>query len=64
MADKPLSAVVCCFKVSFYDQMEEKSADRLTVTILEDCRLENIECSKYQLIFVAVERVLSKPFLS
>ena len=26
--------------------------------------MENIECSKYQLIFVAAEEVLSKPFLS
>ena len=43
---------------------EEISADRLMVAIIEDCRLENIECSKYQLIFVTAEEVLSKPFLS
>ena len=36
---------------------------RLTVDVIKDFRLENIECSKYQLIFVTAEEVLSKPFL-
>ena len=44
--------------------MEEKSANRLTAAILENCRLENIESSKYQLIFVTAEEVFSRPFLS
>ena len=42
-----------------YDQMEEKSSNRLTATLLKNCRLESIECSKYQFIFVtAALRVL------
>ena len=42
-----------------YDQMEEKSSNRLTATLLKNCRLENIGCSKYQFIFVtAALRVL------
>ena len=44
--------------------MEGKLSNRLTTAILKDCRLENIECRKYQLIFVTAEEVLSKPFLS
>ena len=41
----------------------EKSSNRLTAAILKDFRLENMECCKYQLIFVTAEEVLSKPTL-
>ena len=41
----------------------EKSSNRLTAAILKDFRLENMECCKYQLIFVTAEEVLSKPIL-
>ena len=45
--------------------MEEKSSNRLTAAILKDYRLKNIECDKYQLIFVTADLgFLSKPFLS
>ena len=47
----------------FYDQMEEKLSNRLTAALLKDCSLENIECSKYQLIFVTAEWVFSRSFL-
>ena len=45
--------------------MEEKEnlLNRLMAAILKDSRLKNIECRKYQLIFVTAEEVLSKPFL-
>ena len=43
---------------------ERKLSNRLTAAILKDCRLKNIENSKYQLIFATAEEVLSKPFLS
>ena len=46
MAGKLPSAVVCCFKVSY---------NRLTAAILKDYRLKNIECGKYQLIFVMAD---------
>ena len=46
------------------DQMEEKLSQRLTAAILKDFRSENIECSKYQLIFMTAEEVSSKLFLS
>ena len=36
---------------------------RLRQAVLKDFRLENIECSKYQLIILTAEEVLSKPFL-
>ena len=38
-----------------YDQMEEKSPNRLTAAILKDYRLKNIGCGKYQLIFVTAD---------
>ena len=47
-----------------YDQMEEKLSNTLTGAILKDFCLENIECSKYHLIFVTVKEVSLKPFLS
>ena len=60
IAGKPSSAVICRFKES--DQMEgkEELSNRLKAGILKDFRSENIVCSKYQLIFVSVEEVLSK----
>ena len=42
---------------------KEKLSNRLTVAILKDLHLEIEQCSKYQLIFVTAEEVLSKPFL-
>ena len=65
IAGKPSSAVLCCFKVSFTTKWKkkEKSSNRLTAAILKDFRLENMECCKYQLIFVTAEEVLSKPIL-
>ena len=47
-----------------YDKIEGKLSNRLTAATLKDFRLENVVCSKYQLIFVSAEEVLSKPFLS
>ena len=47
-----------------YDKIEGKLSNRLTAATLKDLRLENVVCSKYQLIFVSAEEVLSKPFLS
>ena len=44
--------------------MEEKSLNRLTAAILKVCRLKNIDCSNYQLMFMAAEEVLSKTSLS
>ena len=42
-----------------------KFSNKLTADILKDFRLpENIECSKYQLVFWNTQEVLSKPFLS
>ena len=45
-AGKPSSVVVCLLQSSVYDQMEEKSSNRLTAAILKDCRLENVGYSK------------------
>ena len=45
------------------DQMEENSQIE-TADIFKDFRLENIECSNYQLVFWTAQEVLSKPFLS
>ena len=36
---------------------KEKLSNRLKAAILKDFRSENIECSKYQLIFVSAEEV-------
>ena len=47
-----------------YDQMEEKLSNKLPAPILKDFRLENIDCTKYQLIFVTAEEILSKTFFS
>ena len=65
IAGEPSSAVLCCFKVSFTTKWKkkEKSSNRLTAAILKDFRLENMECCKYQLIFVTAKEVLSKPIL-
>ena len=42
---------------------KEKLSNRLKAAILKDFRSEYIECSKYQIIFVSAEEVLSKPIL-
>ena len=47
-----------------YDQMKEKLSNRLAAAIVRDFRLENIEWSKFQVIFVTEEEIFSKPFLS
>ena len=44
--------------------MKEKLSNRLAAAILRDFRLENIEWSKCQVIFVTEEEIFSKPFLS
>ena len=63
-AGKPLSAVVCYLKVSSTIKWKKKEelSNRLTAAKLKDFPLENIECNKYQLIFVIAEEVLSQPF--
>ena len=43
---------------------KKKPSNKLTASILKDCRLENIECNKHQLTFVTTEKVSSKPFCS
>ena len=65
MTGKPSSAVVVCpLQSIIYDQLAEASSMGLTAAALTDCRLEEIESGKYQLIFASAEEVLSKPFLS
>ena len=51
------------FKESFTTKEKEKLSNRLTAAILKDLRLEIEQCSKYQLIFVTANEVLSRPFL-
>ena len=69
MACKPLSAAVCCLKVSFTIKWR-KSCQRNSIynnqpaAILKDFRLENIDCTEYQLIFLTAEEILSKTFLA
>ena len=46
-----------------YDQMEEKLSNYIYQAILKDFRLKNIDCTKYQLIFVTAEEISSKTFL-
>ena len=48
-----------------YDQMQNKNRqiDKKTAK-LKNCRLENMGCCKYQLIFVTAENIFSKPFLA
>lgn len=65
MTGKLSSAVVVCPLQSIvYDQLAEASSMGLTAASLTDCRLEDVEAGKYQLIFASAEEVLSKPFLS
>ena len=47
-----------------YDQMEEKLSNKLPAPILKDFRLENIDYTKYQLIVVTADEILSKTFFS
>ena len=44
--------------------MEEKLSNKLPAPILKDFRLENIDCTKYQLIVVIADEILSKTFFS
>ena len=46
-----------------YDQMQNKNRqiDKKTAK-LKNCRLENMGCCKYQLIFVTADNIFSKPF--
>ena len=62
MARKTSSAVVCASKYRFI--WKKKPSNKLTASILKDCRLENMECNKHQLTFVTTEKVSSKPFCS
>ena len=64
MASKPPSAVVSLLQRIVCDQIEEKSLNRLMAATLKDFRSENIECNKYQLVFVTTAVVLLKPCLS
>ena len=62
MACKPLSAFVCHSKVSFTIKWK-KSCQTIYIKLLKDFRLKNIDCTKYQLIFVTAEEISSKTFL-
>ena len=42
--------------------MEEASSIGLTVVTVTDCRVEDIESGKYQLIFGSAKNALVKPF--
>ena len=44
--------------------MEEASSIGLTVVTVTDCRVEDIESGKYQLIFASAKNALVKPFFS
>lgn len=55
---------MCPLQSIVYDQLAEASSMGLTAAALMDCRLEDTESGKYQLIFASAEEVLSKPFLS
>ena len=63
IAGKSSSAVVCCFQLSFTIKWK-KIPNRLTADVFKDFRLENIECSKYQLVCWTAQKVLWKPSLS
>ena len=64
MTGKPSSAVVCCFKVSFTVKWKKNCQIGQRQLYSRIVVWKIIECSKYQLIFVTAEEVLSKPFLS
>ena len=50
------------FGVSFIIKWKKASSIGLTVATLMDCHSEDIECSRYQPVFVSAEDVLVKPF--
>ena len=52
MACKPSGAVVCALKYRLQSNEKNHPKARLQAAIIKDCRLGNIECSKYQLMFV------------
>ena len=64
MTGKPSSAVVCCFKVSFTVKWKKNCQIGQRQLYSRIVVWKIIKCSKYQLIFVTAEGVLSKPFLS
>ena len=64
MTGKPSSAVVCCFKVSFTVKWKKNCQIGQRQLYSRIVVWKIIECSKYQLIFVTAEEVLSKSFLS
>ena len=60
MREKTLSFVY--FEAPYTTKWKKnRQTDKRT---LKDCRFENIDYSKYQLIFVTAEEVFSMPFLS
>ena len=56
MACKPSRAVVCALKYRLQSNEKNRPKARLQAAIIKDCRLGNIECSKYQLMFVTRRR--------
>ena len=65
VACKPSGAVVCASKYLFRsNKRKNREIARVKAAIVKDFCLENMECNKFQLIFVTAEEVLSKPFLS
>ena len=61
--EKSSSIVVLCpLQRIVYDKVEEASSIGLTVVTVTDCRVEDIESGKYQLIFASAKNALVKPF--
>ena len=58
MSGKPFTTVVYLLQSIVYDQIEETSSNGLMAATLKDCRLENMECSEHQLIFVTTGEVV------
>ena len=63
--EKPSSVVVVRpLQRIVYNQMEKASSIGLTVATLTDCRLEDMECGRHQLVFASADNVLMYPFFS
>ena len=62
MARKTSNAVVCASKYRLRS-IGRKQSNRLTEAILKDCRLEQLECRKHQLIFVTARRFRRSNFV-
>ena len=61
--EKSSSIVVLCpLQRIVYDKVEEASSIGLTVITVTDCRVEDTESGKYQLIFASAKNTLVKPF--